>query len=64
MKILPSLFSVNAVIKSRKEKENKQKEKTVFTEEEMREFLKPYATNNYLWEKQEIDGKTYYIKLN
>ena len=61
---MPSLFSVNAVIKHRKEEERKQKEKKVFTELEMREYLKPYATNNTLWEKKEIDGKIYYIKLN
>ena len=39
-------------------------DKTVFTEEEYIEFLKSYATNNYLFGVKEIDGKIYYIKLN
>lgn len=50
--------------RNRQEREMALKEKKVFTEEEFTEFLKPYATNNYLFEKQIIDGKIYYIKLN
>jgi len=49
----------------RENKENEEnKEKTIFTEKELREFIKPYATNNYLFKKKEIDGKIYYIKVN
>jgi len=39
-------------------------ENIIFSEKEIMEFIKPNTTNNYLFEKKEIDGKTYYIKIN